>query len=58
MKQVTCACIFAFCFITILERLHIHLQVSVGRGYTILNGQVVYSGVVIVIKTFQLYIIQ
>ena len=45
MKQVNCACIFAFLFITILERLHVHLQVSVDRGYTLLNGQDVHSGV-------------
>ena len=58
MKQVNCACIFAFFFVTILERLHVRLQVSVNRGYKLFNGQVVYSGVVIVIQTFLLYIIQ
>ena len=58
VKQVNCACIVAFFFITILERLHVHLQVSVDRRYTMLNGQDVHSGVVIFIQTFQLSIIQ
>ena len=47
MKQVNCACIVAFFFITILERLHVLLQVSVNRRFTLLNGQDVHSGVVL-----------